>query len=344
MSYIESDLADTLGLIKQDLKQIIGENELVDMINQGHKPHVYWGTSPTGLPHIGYMCAMIKIADLLKVGCRITILLADLHAMLDANKTEEHQLQDRIHVYKMIVCAMLDSLVPNAHNMINFQIGSEFQETQPYTRMLLRATTIVTQTRAKHSGAEVVKQTKDPMMSGLVYPIMQALDEEFIGNGSVDAQLGGFDQVKIMTMARELLPKLGCRARIELMTNMLPSLSQKDTDKMSASSTIGKIDICDNSENIRNKINKVFCADRDLSTPLISLLQLIIIPYFTRHREPLSFKLQEYFSIVDNFKNGKITPQQLKHFVTVSITEIWSNVLVHLPNSAFDSIKRTYPA
>jgi tyrosyl-tRNA synthetase len=47
-------------------------------------------------------------------------------------------------------------------------------------------------------------------MSSLLYPILQALDEEYLG---VDIQFGGVDQRKIFTFAREHLPKLGYKRR-----------------------------------------------------------------------------------------------------------------------------------
>lgn len=33
---------------------------------------IYWGTAPTGKPHIAYFVAMSKIADFLKAGCEVS--------------------------------------------------------------------------------------------------------------------------------------------------------------------------------------------------------------------------------------------------------------------------------
>jgi tyrosyl-tRNA synthetase len=55
-----------------------------------------------------------------------------------------------------------------------------------------------------------VKQVKNPLMSSLLYPILQALDEEWLG---VDAQFGGIDQRKIFMFAREHLPSIGYKKR-----------------------------------------------------------------------------------------------------------------------------------
>ena len=61
---------------------------------------------------------------------------------------------------------------------------------------------------AKKAGAEIVKQTDNAPLSGLLYPILQVLDEQYLG---VDAQFGGLDQRKLFTAAKEWLPKIGYR-------------------------------------------------------------------------------------------------------------------------------------
>ena len=55
-----------------------------------------------------------------------------------------------------------------------------------------RLAAIVTEHDAKKAGAEVVKQVESPLLSGLLYPGLQALDEQYLG---VDFQFGGVDQV-----------------------------------------------------------------------------------------------------------------------------------------------------
>ena len=56
-----------------------------------------------------------------------------------------------------------------------------------------RLSAIVTEHDAKKAGAEVVKQVESPLLSGLLYPGLQALDEQYLG---VDFQFGGVDQVR----------------------------------------------------------------------------------------------------------------------------------------------------
>jgi tyrosyl-tRNA synthetase len=53
----------------------------------------------------------------------------------------------------------------------------------------------VTEHDAKKAGAEVVKQVDSALLSGLLYPGLQALDEQYLG---VDFQFGGVDQVRLL--------------------------------------------------------------------------------------------------------------------------------------------------
>jgi tyrosyl-tRNA synthetase len=55
-----------------------------------------------------------------------------------------------------------------------------------------RLSSMVTEHDARKAGAEVVKQVQHPLLSGLLYPGLQALDEQYLG---CDAQFGGVDQV-----------------------------------------------------------------------------------------------------------------------------------------------------
>src|SRR3989344_2283086 len=79
----------------------------------------------------------------------------------------------------------------------------------------------------------------NPKLAGLIYPIMQALDEEYL---KVDVQYGGVDQRKIFMFARENLPVIGYDARVEIMTPLIPGLIGK---KMSASDSRSKVDLLD---------------------------------------------------------------------------------------------------
>jgi tyrosyl-tRNA synthetase len=75
---------------------------------------------------------------------------------------------------------------------LKFIEGSSYQLSREYNLDNYKLCATVTEHDAKKAGAEVVKQVDSPLLSGLLYPGLQALDEQYLG---VDFQFGGVDQV-----------------------------------------------------------------------------------------------------------------------------------------------------
>ena len=59
------DSNEKFNLIIDGLDEIIGEQELINII-QERDLKLYWGTAPTGKPHIGYLKPLFKICQFLK--------------------------------------------------------------------------------------------------------------------------------------------------------------------------------------------------------------------------------------------------------------------------------------
>ncbi|XP_038222150.1 tyrosine--tRNA ligase, cytoplasmic-like, partial [Zerene cesonia] len=230
-------------LITRNLQEVLGDEKLTEILKQ-RDLKIYWGTATTGRPHVAYFVPMSKIADFLKAGCEVTILFADLHAYLDNMKAPWELLKLRTQYYEAAIKAMLTSIdVPL--EKLKFVRGTEYQLNKEYTLDVYRMTSVITEHDAKKAGAEVVKQVDHPLLSGLLYPGLQALDEEYL---KVDAQFGGVDQRKIFTMSEKYLPQLGYAKRIHLMNPMVPGLTG---GKMSASEEDSKIDLLDNPSNVK---------------------------------------------------------------------------------------------
>ncbi|KAM9886504.1 hypothetical protein OXX69_013730, partial [Metschnikowia pulcherrima] len=106
--------------------------------------------------------------------------------------------------YEYVVKTILKSInVPI--DKLKFVVGSDYQLKAEYTMDLFRLSNSVSQNDAKRAGADVVKQVANPLLSGLIYPLMQALDEQHL---DVDVQFGGVDQRKIFVLAEENLPSM----------------------------------------------------------------------------------------------------------------------------------------
>jgi len=265
---------DKLALIKKNLDEVLGEERMLSILKE-RDLKVYWGTATTGRPHIAYFVPMTKLADFLTAGCHVTILFADLHAYLDNMKAPLELLQLRASYYEAVIKGMLESIgVPL--DKLRFIRGTEFQLSREYVLEIFRMSSVVSERDAKKAGAEVVKQVEHPMLSGLIYPGMQALDEEFL---DVDAQFGGVDQRKIFTFAEKFMPALGYRKRIHLMNPMVPGLSGS---KMSSSEANSKIDLLDEATAVEEKIRKAFCEEGNIEqNGVLPFVRFVLFPVFS---------------------------------------------------------------
>ena len=263
------DIQEKFNLITKDLQEVVGEEDIKEILKTRNLK-IYLGTATTGKPHFGYFIPMMKIADFLKAGCEVKFLLADLHGYLDNMKSDWDLLEKRTKFYELVIKKMLE-LVGAPLDKLTFIKGSDFQLKEKYTLDMYKLSALVTTRDTQKAGAEVVKQADTPKMSGLLYPILQALDEEHLG---VDAQFGGVDQRKIFMFARENLPKVGYKKRIHLMCPLIPGLGK--SGKMSSSEPASKIDFDDSEKQLRKKINKAFCEDGNPKNGLISLCKHLL--------------------------------------------------------------------
>jgi hypothetical protein len=120
----------------------------------------------------------------------------DVHAFLDNLKAPFELVEYRTTYYRHILLAIFTSLgIPTSK--LHFVEGSSYQLTKAYNLDNYKLCATVTEHDAKKAGAEVVKQVDSPLLSGLLYPGLQALDEQYLG---VDFQFGGVDQVGLRVL------------------------------------------------------------------------------------------------------------------------------------------------
>lgn len=309
-------------LITRNLQEILGEREILPILRKRNM-NVYWGTAPTGSPSIAYLYPLLKIADLYDAECNITILIADIHAFLDNMKSPLEKIEARSKYYIEILKSILEIYGVDS-NRIKFVLGSEYQLSPKYTMDIYKYGNMTTITNAKQAGAEVVKQTDNPLLTSLLYPLLQVLDEEYL---NVDMALTGNDQRKINALSRDTIQKLGYKKRIHLMNNIISGLSHCKTNgempKMSSSDPSSKIDILDNEKDIKKKINKAWCVEGDIyDNSVLKLIENLVFKILDRFNK--SFKINrhekyggalEYVNFKElekDFGNKIIGPEDLK--------------------------------
>lgn len=374
---MDTEINTKYSLITRNLKEIIGEENIKGILEK-EQFKLYWGTAPTGRIHIGYFVPFLKIADFLDAGCNVKILIADLHAYLDNMKSSIDQLENRCIYYKNMIMVALGSLGVNTSNL-EFINGTSYQLSKEYTMDVYKMNSMLTVNTAKRGGAEVVKYSDNPLMTGLLYPSLQALDEHYL---DVHGELGGYDQRKIFGLANNYMPKLGYKKCIYFMNDMVPGLrfekmvsdnnntnDQEYNDdnmlkykleeilnnpqnirnklteilktndenlfsnKMSSSNNDTKIDLLDEPNVIKKKINQVYCLPiDDDDNSLMPLLEKIIFPVLYRKNINFIVKRKEKFGgnieynnflkLKNDYRDGILHPGDLKPAVIDSINFI----------------------
>ncbi|GAA5994992.1 tyrosine--tRNA ligase TYS1 [Rhodotorula paludigena] len=263
--------AEKYQLITQNLAETLGGEQLRALLEE-RDAVAYWGTAPTGRPHLGYFVPLTKIADFLTASVEVKVLLADVHAFLDNLKAPIELVEARAEYYRRLITAVFRSLNLPLERL-KFVVGSSYQYDAKYNLDKYKLTSLTTEHDARKAGAEVVKQVSSPLLSGLLYPLLQALDEEYLG---VDFQFGGVDQRKIFTYAEQYLPKIGYKKRSHLMNLMVPGLSG---GKMSSSDPNSKIDFLDTPAQVKSKIQKAHCAPGEVEgNGVLAFIRHVVVP------------------------------------------------------------------
>ena len=337
-------------LITRNLAEVIGADELAKRLEQGKQLRIYWGTAPTGKPHIGYLVPLTKIAHFLKAGCKVVVMFADLHAFLDSGKTKWDLLDHRTRYYEEVIKATLRAIGVDIE-LLSFRRGTSYQLSREYTLDVYKMLSHIPVNDAQKAGAEVVKQSDNPLMSSLVYPVLQALDEKYL---DVDAEFGGVDQRKIFALSRDYLPKIGYKPVVHLMNPMMPSFSTQG--KMSSSAADSKIDLLDSEPAIRKKINKAFCEEGNVeNNPLLTFLRYVVFPLLDLRGQaelvierPERFGGDASFASFEAFKSAfesrAVHPVDLKACVTKFLVDLLRPVRALFEDAGLQRlVKDAYP-
>lgn len=279
----------------------------------------------------------------------------------------------RAQYYEEILTCVLKAIGVPTERLV-YVLGSSYQLTERYNFDTYRLAAMVTEHDAKKAGAEVVKQVASPLLSGLLYPGLQALDEQYL---DVDFQFGGVDQRKIFTFAEHYLPKLGYQKRSHLMNAMVPGMNGS---KMSSSDVDSKIDFLDEPNVVLKKIKAAYCMEGEVeNNGVLAFVGSVLMP-IARVRLELENDLQgardgqagsfiapeapqgtlfsimrpekfggplfysNYDDLVSDFAAKKVHPADLKPAVAQALNTLLEPVQKLYQNPAFKQLKaQAYP-
>ncbi|OPX75278.1 MAG: Tyrosine--tRNA ligase [Methanosaeta sp. PtaB.Bin018] len=298
---------DKFELVTRNVEEIVTADELLGLLEQKLRPRAYVGYETSGKVHLGHMLTANKLLDLQKAGFDVVVLLADLHAFLN----EKGSLEEvrRIADYNRD-CFMALGLDPER---TQFVYGTDYQLKPDYMLKILQMARNTTLNRARRSMDEVSRNAENPMVSQMIYPLMQAID---IADLKIDLAVGGIDQRKIHMLAREELPRLGLPAPVCMHTPLIPGLNG---EKMSSSKG-NNIAVDESAEEIERKIKSAFCPAKVVeNNPVLAICKYHIFPRIEAGmtvRRPAKFggdvHYERYEALESDFVSGAMHPMDLK--------------------------------
>ena len=320
------DAAERTDLVTRFTEEVVTEEEIETLFAGDEVPHAYIGYAPTGEMHIGHFTTMRKLADFLVAGVDVTVLVADLHAHLDDAKSPFELLDARSAYYQAAIEAMIDAAGADPSG-ISFVRGTDYQLEAPYTLDLYRMIAETTISRAQRAGSEVVRQSENPTLGGLVYTLMQSLDVAAL---DADIAYGGVDQRGIYMLAREQLPLRGYDKPACVFAPLLSGLSG---GKMSASETGSKINLTDDDGTIDEKIQGAYCPAGEVEdNGVLEYLRYLVFPVFAERGDQFvvdrpeeyggELAYDDYESLEGDYVSGELHPADLKPAAAGAIAEV----------------------
>ena len=338
------DTADRVDLVTRYTEEVITEEELAELLDDS--PSAYIGYAPTGEMHIGHFTTMRKLADFLRAGLDVTVLIADLHAHLDDEKSPFDLLDARSAYYEEAIEGMIEAAGADPDD-IEFVRGTDFQLDEEYTLEMYRMAAETTIARTQRAASEVVRESESPNLGGLIYPLMQSLDVKAL---EADIAYGGIDQRGIYMLSREILPGHGWHEPVCLFAPLLSGLSG---GKMSASDAASKVNLTDDPDTVEEKITDAYCPMGEVEdNGILEYLEYLVWPILDQTDEPFVVErpdeyggdlvYESYQALEADFVSEELHPADLKGATATYIADVIAPIRDRLA-SQDDLLRDAYP-
>jgi len=326
---------ERLELIRSvaDGGEIIGEDELLEMLRSGKQLVAYDGFEPSGIAHIPFGLLRAENLKLMqKAGIKFKLWLADYFAFInnklggDMNrikKAGEYFIED----WKSCgVDTKNVEIIWASDRMNNLRYWDRVLKIAKDTTLnrSMRATTIMGR-----------KEGEVQSTAQLFYPSMQVSD---IFELDVDICQLGLDQRRANILGREIAEKLKWKKPVVVSHHMIMGLQgiQPGADKedviIASKMSKSKPDTCiymhDSKEDIERKIGKAYCPEKVIEgNPLFDYLKYLIFKRYDQIKIERDKKFGgdlkgDYTDIEKIYTEGKLHPLDLKKAVAHYLNEM----------------------
>ena len=309
----DSDFLKNIDWIHGDIKILSKDKKDINIL---------WGVQPRDLPNIEFFIPILQIVEFLKENYTITVLLADIHEMLDSPTLDLGIIQKRCEAYIQLIIAMVELFDVNSYNL-KFKYGSTFQTSHPYvidTYKISSLTTIQRTYFAREINQDIEEKknviTTDKTMTTLLYPILQALDEKYT---NCDIFYGSITQKNMCLYSEELMNKFNHKE------NKVLYLLQDITKKFN-------IKFFDAFEEIEENLEKYTISD------ILYLNKNILFPIIKNIKNKMLFDniiIEDYQDMVNKIKNNELKNKQLINITTEYLSKYLNKLYDVLLTSQF---------
>jgi tyrosyl-tRNA synthetase len=293
---------------------------------------VYDGFEPSGKIHIAQgLLRMINVNKFTSTGCKFKFWVADWFAQMNlkfGGDMKKIKAAGELMIETWKVCGM---------DMANVEFiwASEeiLRRNGEYWALVLDISSKFSAGRIKKCTTIMGRAEDDDLScSQLFYPVMQCADIFFL---DIDICSLGMDQRKVNMLAREYCDKIDRKNKpIIISHHMLIGLD--GSSKMSKSDPNNTIFMHDSKAAVNNKVKKAFCEVGNITkNPILEYFEYIIFPIvksivITRpEKYGGNMKYDYYASLVTDFKEQKIHPNDLKSCLSSYLNDILDPVRMH---------------
>ena len=323
-----------VDLIKDFAKEIVTEQELKNLFETNSKPIAYDGFEPSGIApiHFGLLRAT-NLKNMLKAGVKFKLYLADYFAFIN-NKLDGDI--DNIRKAGEYFIEVWKSCGIDV-NKVEIIWAKDIMDSIDYWDKTLRIAKETTLKRTMKSLTIMGRKEGDIISTAqLFYPAMQVTD---IFHMNIDICQLGMDQRRANMLARDVAEKLKWKKPIAAHHHIilgLKGIQKKGTEeetlissKMSKSDPESCIYMHESSEEIKNKINKVFCPEKQVEdNPVLEYNKHIIFKNFKEVKFERNKKFggdisfNNYEELESEYKKGSLHPSDLKSNTALYLDEL----------------------
>lgn len=364
---------EKLELIKRNTEEILGEEDLMKMLENNEPLKHYIGFEISNKPHIGHgLVCMSKVKDMQDAGAEVSIFLADWHSWMNNKLGGNMEIIQKIGVpyFKEVMKAAF-KCVGGDEKKLKFVLGSElYHNNDAYWATVIDISKHTTLARMLRSITIAGRGEGESVnFALLMYPPMQVADIFVQGLNLVHA---GMDQRKAQVVARDvaeqltfkpLLNKEGKKIKpVAVHGHLLLGLQKppvwpvpKDnlqefraSMKMSKSIPYSSIYMDDSPEEIKKKINKAFCLEGEVEyNPILDWCKYILFAIGDNPKleviRPEKFggnvSYDSYERLEKDFADKKLHPMDLKNAAAEKIIEILKPATDHLNKPEIKKLK-----